>query len=156
MSDTHDINENTSLVEVDPAEVDTYEQAETVDKNGFVDFAREHPILMVAGGLVAGVAAAALLRSKRGSQSVAKVASGRGATLLAAATEIGIALSRQARAAAEKAKDTAEWAAHEGKERFDLDPADIRKQASRLADEAITSGKRVAEEAKRFANKHKP
>lgn len=109
-------------------------------------FVREHPVLLVAGGLVLGAAAAALLRGRSGNRRTTGSLARRAAVLAATAGEIGLTLSRQAR-------DTAEHAAIEGRKRISHDSALVRERAARLAQDARGTGRRLADEVRRLASR---
>ena len=99
----------------------------TLDK--VTGFAREHPALAVASGLAVGVLAAALLRGRLRSTSIGRGAGAslakRALALAAAAGEIGLNLSREAR-------ESASHAAEEGRKRIGHE-ATVSKVPSKIS-----------------------
>lgn len=113
-------------------------------------FAREHPALAMAGGLAVGVLTAALLRGRLRSAPIGRNTGAslakRALALAAAAGEIGLNLSREAR-------ESAGHAAEEGRKRIGHEAATVRHHAARLGGEARGTGKRLVEEARRLASR---
>lgn len=147
MSEVDSIPAN-AVTPIGQAPIDDEQQHEPSATDKIVTFAREHPALLVAGGLVLGAVAAAVFRGRtggRGTRSASSLAQ-RAVALAATAGEIGLSLSRQAR-------DGAEHVAEEGRKRISHDSSVVRHHAARIAHDARGTGKRIAEEARRLASR---
>lgn len=85
-------------IEAAEARQQAREQAEYAAEDQITSFAREHPLLLVAGGLAIGVALSALVP-----RSPTRKLSKKTVALLGAIAEFGIAYGREAMDAAEEA-----------------------------------------------------
>lgn len=74
-------------------------------KDRFVDFAKEHPIATVAGGVALGILASTLFRGSP-TRKAARKASSRAASLAAVGAELAIGYAAQALTAADEARKT--------------------------------------------------
>lgn len=144
----------TTVTPIGQAPIDDVQPAEARATDKLVTFAREHPGLLVAGGLVLGAVAAAVLRGRSGKSGVTASFAQRAATLAAAAGELGLTLSRQARDTAEHVARDGRELARDGRERLSHDSAAVFQHAARLAQEARGTGRKLADEAKRIASRH--
>lgn len=147
MSEADPIAANT-VTPIGQAPIEDDAPAEKSAADRIAGFVRDHPALVVAGGLVLGAVAAAVFNRRSGSRPRAAASSlaQRAVTLAATAGEIGLNLSRQAR-------DSAEHVAREGKQRISHDSSLVRERAARIAQDARGTGKRIADEARRLASR---
>jgi hypothetical protein len=103
--------------------------------------AAEYPLLTVAAGLGLGVLVAAVLP-----KGVGRKFSKRAVTVAAAAAELGLVLSKQAR-------ERAEEAGHEGLNQLADRAAPLRQRAVRAGSTARSQGARLASEAIKLASR---
>lgn len=139
----------TAVTAIGQVPIDEDASAEQGGADKLVAFAREHPVLVIAGGLAVGALAAAVFRGRSTRRGTGPSFAQRAVALAAAAGEVGLTLSRQAR-------ETAEQAAQEGRKRITQDSAVVRQRASRLAQDARGTGKRLADEARKLASRGNP
>ena len=124
-------------------------------KDKFVEFAKEHPIATVAGGLALGVLVSSLFKRSPTRRVAGKVAS-RGSALAAIGAEIALAYAQQAMAAANEAAHTGAEKAGElsgnARElgRDAADKAGELGESAKLA--ARDAGKRLAQAWRNRAN----
>lgn len=130
-----------AVTPIGQAPIEDEPQSEPRATDKIVSFAREHPVLLVAGGLALGALAAAVFRGRSGKPAGTGSFARRAVSLAAAAGEIGLSLSRQAR-------EGAEHVAREGRERISQDSDVVLQRASRIAQEARDTGQRLASEAR--------
>jgi len=86
-----------------PTKADRASVQEPGVKDKFTAFAREHPIMTVAGGLAVGVLVSSFFRGSP-TRKAGRALGKKGAGLAAIATELAIAFAQQAYAAADEAR----------------------------------------------------
>jgi len=111
------------------------------EQDGLGEFIRNHPAAFIAGGILIGVVAGALLPRGTG-RRLAK-----GATAAAiAAGQVGLQLSHQAR-------ETAEELTREGRDALERNASAAQRRATELASNARETGSKLVEQAVELASR---
>lgn len=119
----------------------TASEQDNQEQDGVGEFIRSHPAAFIAGGILLGVVAGALLPRGTG-RRLAK-----GATAAAiAAGQVGLQLSHQAR-------ETAEELTREGRDALERNASAAQRRATELASSAREAGSKLAEQAVELASR---
>lgn len=117
----------------------TAPELDNQEQESVVGFVRKHPAAFIAGGILLGVVAGALLPRGTG-RRLAKSAT----AVAVAAGQAGLHLSQQAR-------DTAEDLTREGREVLERNAEAAQRRATELAGNARETGSRLVEQAVELA-----
>jgi ElaB/YqjD/DUF883 family membrane-anchored ribosome-binding protein len=128
----------------EPSTLDRAGETALEAKDRFTEFAKEHPIAVVAGGLALGILVSGLFRGSPTRKAAEKVGN-RAASLATVGAELAMAYAAQAMAAADEAGRTGASKLSELGASLSETALDVSKSTGDTASEvARTAGKRIA------------
>ena len=122
-------------------------------KDNFTDFAKEHPVATVAGGLAIGVLISAMFRNSP-TRKAGRYAGARAAGIAAIGSEMAVAFAHQVMETASRARDAGAEMAHELGDRAHEVADKVGHNASETAESARISAREIGRSIARSISRH--